>query len=163
MNRKIFESAEVAFLLLGIMIWVLLFVVGGCAQPKQIVFEPQIRQITLQVPTTGNGLQRVDDRDDINQVIGFALYLSDEGRHHESAEIYAEAATRFDSTDGKLRQDLLCCAVAEAFQAGELEQVRAYFNKLEQHQEDVYDRHSMDSTIRKIREIAFGDPKHFSL
>ena len=102
--------------------------------------EAQVVPFKIQVPGQDKGLGRVDDRDSLQQVVSFALNLSDQCMHAEAAAVFHEASCRFDSTDSRLRQDLIRASIYEAWNAGQPELVRQYFGVLSKYQNGLYDQ-----------------------
>ncbi len=118
-----------------------------------ISVKPRAVAVQLTIPDAPATLVAVTDREDINQVISFALAKSDAGRHDEAAEVFLDAAERFRSKEQVLEQDLVKAAICEHWLAGNINAIREDFQTLSQYQKDIYDTYNEDSTIRKIRRI----------
>lgn len=120
---------------------------------KLVSVQPQAVAVRVTVPDAPAPLQTVHDRNDINQVIAFALAKSDAGRHAEAASVFLDAANRFRSEGQALEQDLVKAAIAQHWLAGDIDAVRSDFELLANFQKDIYDTYNEDATIRTIRRI----------
>ena len=130
----------------------------GCATTRK--GHPPVSQavpVKISTPSRGLPLIGLNDRNDPNEVVRFALSLSDAGRHGEAAQVLLDAAGRFVSDGARLEQDLVKAAIREHWLAGDLDAVRSDFQILNKHQRDIYDASNEDDTIRGIRSIAFNN------
>lgn len=142
---------------------------AGCSEPQKIQettlivppapSEPQAVPFKIQVPGQGGGIDRVQDRDNLQQVISFALNLSDQGMHADAAAVFHDASCRFDSTDSRLRQDLIRASIYEAWNAGQPDLVRQYFGVLSRYQNGLYDHleAKSDKVLWEIHKIVFNE------
>lgn len=148
------------FLALDLGIMLLLFFCG-CSEPQKtetkvlLPLKPRGVSVKMNLPKEGEGLERVNDRNNLQDVISFAIRLGDLGKHKEAAEVYIDASERFDSMDGRLRQDLLKAAIYEAWLSGEPATCRQYFGRLSRYQKDVYDRLEVNETLWEIHRIVY--------
>ncbi len=141
---------------------------AGCSEPQKIqettlivppAPETQAVPFKIQVPGQGGGINRVQDRDNLQQVISFALNLSDQGMHADAAAVFYDASCRFDSTDSRLRQDLIRAGIYEAWNAGRPDLVRQYFGVLSRYQNGLYDHleAKSDKVLWEIHKIVFNE------
>jgi len=142
---------------------------AGCSEPQGVQETtlivppapsgPQAVPFKIQMPGQGGGLNRVQDRDNLQQVISFAFNLSDQGMHADAAVVFYDASCRFDSTDSQLRQDLIRASIYEAWNAGQPELVRQYFGVLSRYQNGLYDHleAKSDKVLWEIHEIVFDE------
>lgn len=121
------------------------------------ISDSQTTSFKIQVPTEGGGLNRVQNHNNLQQVISFAFNLSDQGMHADAAAVFYDASCRFDSTDSRLRQDLIRASIYEAWEAGQPERVRQYFGVLSKYQNGLYDHleAKSDKVLWEIHKIVF--------
>ena len=108
--------------------------------------------VQVSIPSAHQPTEYVNNRDDPVQVVQFARTLSRRGRNAEAAEIYLDAANRFQSVGGRFELDCRKAAVREFWLAGENVQARALLDELEQ-EEDIYRRAAEQAELQKLREM----------
>lgn len=95
---------------------------------------------------------RVPDRGSPEEVVSFAQNLSSAGRCAEAAEVYLDAAKRFESMDGRFESDCRQAAVREYWLAGDSVAAAELLDSIEAEQ-DLYSRAAEAESIRNLRNL----------
>ena len=95
---------------------------------------------------------RIQNRDNVVEVIEFARSLSAAGRYKEASEVFLDAADRFESASGNFEIDCKMAAVRELWLAGEFSKAHDLLDVLEREQ-DLYNRAGESEQIRRLRKL----------
>ena len=116
--------------------------------PKQEVAVAQPIEISTEID---DSLTRPDKNNAV-EVTTFARSLAAKGRHHESAQVYNDAATRFESIGGVFEEDCLKEAARQYWLAGEKEEAQRVLVELEDRQ-DVYARGAESEAFKSLKKL----------
>lgn len=132
---------------------------SGCSTTtgQQAQVSPQVTHIEtvrfsrdLYVP----GDMRVTDETDPQQMIMFALSLSERGRHEQAAEFFTEAAKKFCSERNELAVSCRAAAANEYLLAGDVGSFRTAVKELKQEM-DRFQTAAVDEKTAAV--LALGD------
>lgn len=139
----------------------------GCASTTQLTIDPMPDSMRYtETITFGDKLNvayvpTVQDENDAEEVVNFALSLSALGRHQHAAEFLADAAVRFRSSGKQLEVALLAGAANEYLQAGDMAKFRDTVRDLRQtasrYQYAAFDAHT--AALVSLGDIASGGTK----
>ena len=128
----------------------------GCLHTKQQAdaFPPANRAKPVVIDPVGNPgpVGPIRDRNDAAEVVAFARQLSNAGRHAEAAEVYVDAAERFDSVGNRLEKDCRKAAVREYWLSGDLDAAHSLLATMESEQ-DLYARAAERDSLRRLRQL----------
>lgn len=118
---------------------------------------PVVRTIKLKIPEEPVSPGFYPQKDDVQQVIRFAVGLAEEGAYDDAAKVFLEGAKRFVSKDQLLEHDLVKAAIRCHWLAGNLKGVHEDFVLLDEfYGDDFYARFREEGDVRKIRQIVLN-------
>ncbi len=123
------------------------------AKPVASVATPSYQNVSLVNIPVGATPKKLQNKDDLREVIELAFAFSDAGDNKRAAEVFIQANSDFSSPTKTLSQSLVSAAICEYFKAGMINEVRENLKLLDSYRTDVYDNFDDNESIANIRKL----------